>query len=66
MSVQIELVAPLAPTVREELWRRAQARQEHETAQRLDARSRALLPLALSLARVAARRDAELRAGGVR
>ena len=46
------------PSLDDELWRRAQERREAELANGSEEVDRMLLPLALSLARLAAQRDA--------
>ena len=48
----------LAKTVDEELWRRAQARREAAMGEGASEPDQMLLPLVLSLARLAAQRDA--------
>lgn len=48
-------------TVDEELWLRAQARREDELGDGMVPADRLLLPLVLSLARLAAQRDAQAR-----
>jgi hypothetical protein len=45
------------PVMDRELWRRAQTRREAERFSEASARDRLLLPLVLSLARLAAQRD---------
>ena len=52
---------PLAASLDEELWRRAQARREAEFDVDAPGDDRLLLPLVLSLARLAAQRDAVAR-----
>jgi hypothetical protein len=54
----------LAPTIEEELWRRAEARREANLYPDAAPSDRLLLPLVMSLARLAAQRDAKL-IGGV-
>lgn len=51
---------PLAASLDEELWRRAEARREAELDVDAPGDDRMLLPLVLSLARLAAQRDAAL------
>lgn len=51
---------PLAASLDEELWRRAEARREAELDVDAPGDDRMLLPLVLSLARLAAQRDAVL------
>jgi hypothetical protein len=48
-----------ARTIDEELWRRAEIRREADLYPEADPADRALLPLVLSLARLAAQRDAK-------
>lgn len=48
---------PLAGSLDEELWRRAQARREEQLYPDASEDERLLLPLVLSLARLAAQRD---------
>jgi len=50
---------PMAKTLDEELWRRAESRREADLYPDADETDRALLPLVLSLARLAAQRDAK-------
>lgn len=49
---------PLASNIDEELWRRAETRREDDLYQDASPEDRLLLPLVLSLARLAAQRDA--------
>jgi hypothetical protein len=51
---------PLAPSVGEELWRRSQTRREAALYPDVSDEDRLLLPLVLSLARLAAQRDAKV------
>lgn len=51
---------PLAASLDDELWRRAEARREAELDVDAPGDDRLLLPLVLSLARLAAQRDALL------
>lgn len=51
---------PLANSVDDELWRRAEARREASLYADLCDEDRLLLPLVLSLARLAAQRDARM------
>lgn len=50
---------PASGLLEEELWRRAQVRRELDLYPELSAEERLLLPLVLSLARLAAQRDAK-------
>ena len=50
-------VLPVAVTVDEELWRRSEARREASLYPEASGDDRLLLPLVLSLARLAAQRD---------
>jgi hypothetical protein len=51
-------VSPESRVIDDELWQRAQTRRECDLHPDLDSDQRLLLPLALSLARLAAHRDA--------
>ena len=53
------LASPTSGCLDEELWRRAQVRRERDMYPELSDEDRLLLPLVLSLARLAAQRDAK-------
>lgn len=56
-------MSPNVRTIDDELWERAQRRRECDLHPDLDSDQRLLLPLALSLARLAAHRDARSELG---
>lgn len=55
----VQLALPLAATLDDELWRRAEARREALMLTGATEDERLLMPLALSLARLMAQRDAK-------
>jgi len=55
----VQLALPLAATLDDELWRRAEARREALMLTEATEDERLLMPLALSLARLMAQRDAK-------
>lgn len=57
------MTSPSNTTVDYELWRRAQDRREQDLLEGLTAEQRLLAPLVLSLARLAAQRDAKSQEG---
>ncbi|HBY44472.1 MULTISPECIES: hypothetical protein [unclassified Brevundimonas] len=57
----VQPVLPLAATLDDELWRRAEARREASMLTEATDEERLLMPLALSLARLLAQRDARAR-----